>query len=214
MPPAGAPPAAPVAPLVKRYETFGNVSLALAALEGLLCVQRMFSPLLTRSAFGFQRSLMPKTRGGPPIDEIMDAAQKLGQSIAVWEAVRAVPFLIASAVLGWIALKLRKGEPAALHAMRKWTFAALGVVLLSTVIQALATVPATMEYQKAVVALMPASPPGAAAPFDFGAFMSTFTLAITIAGLIAGAVFMSIWPIVAYVWAGKLIKESAPPQEV
>jgi len=212
MPSPGSPPGAAMPPSAKRVETFATVCLALSALELVYCVQRLLSPIFTRSVLSWQKALTPKTRGGPPMDEIMAAAQRFAQSIAIWESARAVPFLIATCALGWIALRLRKGETAALFAARRWTFAALGVVAISTLIQVLVTVPATMEYQKSLVGMMPVMKRGAA-PFDVGALMSSVTLAATVIGLIVGAITFSAWPIAVYVWSGKLIRETSAARE-
>jgi hypothetical protein len=212
-PQPGAPPAAATTPLTKRFETLGNVSLALGALELLSCVQRLIGPLFGKAILDFQRNIMPKTPHGPSFDEILDAGKDLMNKVTLWEAVRAVPFLIATSVLIWIALRLRKADAGALRAARTWSLAALGVVVLSTLIQIFVTIPATMEYQRALVKTMTSLPTrgGAAPPFDMGEMMSKMTIISSLIGLVVGVVFLSAWPIVLYVWAGKIQKDAAPP---
>jgi len=208
-PQPGAPPGGQASPFTKRCETLGNVALALGALELLSSVQRLLGPLFGKAILDFQRTIMPKTPHGPSMDDLMDAGKDLMAKVAIWEAVRAVPFLVATAVLIWIALRLRKAEPAALRAARTWSFAALGVVAVSTVLQVLVTIPATMEYQQAVVKMMTKVPAGPSAPpIDMGAMMSRVTMISSIIGLLAGVAFLSAWPIVLYVWAGKLQKDA------
>jgi hypothetical protein len=211
MPSAGAPPGAQATPFAKRLETFGTVCLALGAMELVNCVQRLMAPLYRNAMLTWQKSFMPTTPSGPSMDDVIDGARRFGQRIAPWEAARTVPFLVATVVLIWIAVRLRKGEIEALFAARRWTFAALGVVALSALLQVLVTIPATIEYQKEIVATMAPLPGGT--PFDFGAFMSSFTVAISVISLILGVIFLSAWPIAVFVWSGKLLREAHPPSE-
>jgi hypothetical protein len=208
-PQPGAPPAAQATPFTKRCETLGTLSLALAALEGLACFQRLMGPIFGKAILNFEKGIMPKTPGGPSFDDIVGAGKDLLDKIVIWEAVRAVPFLVATCVLGWIALRLRKAEPAALRAARTWSLAALGVVALSALIQIFVTIPATMEYQQAIVRLMPKIHSGSSAPpIDMDTMMSRVTLISSIVTLLGGIAFMSAWPIVLYVWAGKILKDA------
>lgn len=208
-PQPGAPPGAMASSFTKRCETLGNVSLALAALELLSSVQRLMAPLFSKTILGFQRSIMPKPKHGPSFDDIMDSATGMLDKITVWESVRAVPFLVATCVLGWIALRLRKADPAALKAARTWSLAALGVVAFSAVIQVLVTIPAQIEMQTAIGKSMSKLPAGASAPpIDMGAMMTQIGLISGIIGLLVGVVFLSAWPIVLYVWAGKIMKDA------
>ncbi len=41
------------------------------------------------------------------------------------------------------------------------------------------------------------------------AMTSTVTLVSTIGGLVVGTLFLSVWPVVLYVWAGRLIRDGA-----
>lgn len=206
-------PAAGGSPLAKRCETLGNVALALSALELLSCVQRLLSPLLGRAAMRWQKAFMPKMPRGPSMDEMMDAGRELMDRIAVWEVVRTLPFLIATGVLIAIAVRLRRGDLGALAAARRWSAAALAVVALSAVIQVLVTIPATIDYTRAVVKTMPKLPAGPSGPpFDMGAMMSNMTMISSILGLIGGVLFLSAWPIVLYVWAGRIERAAESPE--
>jgi hypothetical protein len=206
----GAPPAA-LDPAAKRIRTLGNVCLGLGLLELLYSLQHLVGPLLTKAIFRWEKAFLPKTRGGPPMGKMMDAAARFAERIAVWEVVRAIPFIVATSFLIAIAVRLRRGDRTALGAVRIWTYAALGVVALSLLIQVLVTVPATLAYEKMLVDLMPATGSGAAAPpFDLGAVMGRVTLVTTVLSLLIGTLFLSVWPIALLVWAGRL--ERAAPE--
>jgi hypothetical protein len=197
----------------KRYETLGTACLALSVLELLYCVQRLLSPFFSRSIIELQRSILPETPHGPPVGGMVDAAQGFMAKIALWEAARTVPFLIATGFMIWIAIRLRRGDARALFTARKWTFWALGVVVISVLIQILVTVPATMAYQRDVVDLMPV-PAGSAMPFDMKRIMSSVTLVSTLFGMLSGTLLAIAWPIAVYLWAGKLIRETPPAAQL
>lgn len=193
--------------LTKRFETLGTVALVLSIGELLYCAWRLMSPLLSSAVLQAQRSMAPTT-AGVSMAKVTDAAQVFMVRIQLWEAVRTVPYLVATGVLLWIALRLRKGEEKALTAARIWSLGALGAVAISLVIQIVITVPATMEYQRAVVELMPGLPTGGAAPFDVKAMTSSITMISSIIGVILGTMFLAAWPIVLYFWASKLGRDA------
>jgi hypothetical protein len=97
---------------------------------------------------------------------------------------------------------------AALGAARQWALAALGVVAVSLLVQIVAIVPPTMDYQARIVELLPTAP-RTKAPFDVKEFTSSMTMVSVALGLAFGAVGMSVWPVILYVWAGRLRAEAA-----
>jgi hypothetical protein len=181
----------------------------LAILELLYCAQKLVSQIFSHSMIEGQRSLFPTTPHGPPMNAMLDAAQALSRRIAPWEIGRTLPYVAATVLLLLIAIRLRRGEVAALVTARQWAFAAFGVVAVSLLIQIVAILPATMDYQRVIVESMPAAPAGTGAPpFDMKQMMSSMTLVGTLVGLVMGTAFMSAWPIVLYVWSGKLLRQA------
>ena len=201
-------------PFAKRFETLGNVSLGLGAGELLYCLWRLVSPLLSQAMVGAQRGMLAGAKGAKgavPMAGITDAAQAFMAQIQLWEALRTLPFLVATGFLIWIARSIRKGDASALSAAKVWSLGALGAVAISVVIQILVTVPATMEYQRAIVDLMPTIPGGSAAPFDVKKMTSSITIISTVIGLFFGTVILSAWPITLYFWASKLRRDAVAP---
>jgi hypothetical protein len=190
-------------------ETLGTVCLVLSIIELLYCLQRLLSPLLTRNVLEMQKVLFRTLPSAPPTNPIMDAAETFMARIAVWEITRTVPFVLCTGFLLWIAIRLRRGDARALVAARTWMAFALAAVLVSALIQILFTVPMAMEYQRHVMEAMPAMPGAAAAPFDVKTMTSTITMVSTIAGLVLGTLFLSVWPVVLFVWAGRLVRDTA-----
>jgi hypothetical protein len=215
MTPQPVPAGPPGPPPAKRYETLGTVTLVLALLEVAYCLFRLVSQLLNSSLIEAERAFFPSTPHGPPMGAMFDAARVFAQRIAPWEAARTVPFLVASAYLAWLALRLRRGDARALFVARQWVWAAFGTIALSLLIQVLVTMPATMEYQRQIVETMPTLPAGKGAPpFDMKQMMGSMTLVGAILGVVVGTVVLSVWPVVLWVWAGKLIRETAAPAAV
>jgi hypothetical protein len=214
-PNAGTPQGAPrnAASPAKRYETLGTTCIVLSALELLYCMQRIVGSAFTKGIMNLERGLIPTLPGSPPVGRMLDALESFAARIAIWESVRTIPFIVATGFLLWIGLRLRKGDASALLAAQRWMFGAFGAIAASLLIQVLVTVPATLEYQEKVMAALPALPAGrGAAPIDIKAMTSQMTLVFTILGSIVGTLFLSAWPIVLYVWSGKLIRETLPPR--
>ncbi|APR87200.1 hypothetical protein A7982_12549 [Minicystis rosea] len=207
-PGAGPPPPSPA----KRLEALGTTCLVLSIAELIYCIYRLVSPLFSKAMLNAQRSFV---RGSFPTSGVMEAAEHFMKTIAIWEALRTIPFVVATGFLLWIALRLRKGDGAALQSARTWALAALGVVVVSAAIQLFITVPATLEYQRTIAnSVLAATPAGSATPpFDVKQVTSMVTMIATIAGLVMGTVFSAAWPIVLYVWAGKLAREVSAPVE-
>ncbi len=144
----------------------------------------------------------------------LDAAHALALRTAPWEIARTVPFLLATGLLLWIAVRLRQGDARALFVARQWTLAAFGVIAVSLLIQVVAIVPPTMEYQRQVVETIPTVTAGkGAAPFDVKQMMSSMMVVGAVFGVVTGTLFLSAWPVVLRVWAGRLIRETLPPRE-
>jgi hypothetical protein len=196
-------------PFAKRFETLGNVSLGLGIGELLYCLWRLVSPLLSQAMVGAQRGMLAGTKSAGRMVGINDAAQAFMAKIQLWEALRTLPFLVVTAFLIWIALRIRKGDAKALAVAKLWSLGALGAVAVSVVIQIVVTVPATMEYQRAIVDLLPTMPSGSSAPFDVKKMTSSITIISTVIGLFFGTVILSAWPIALFFWASKLQRDSA-----
>jgi hypothetical protein len=207
MPPP--PPARNQPTPAARYRQLGTTSLVLAILELLYCVWRLLTQLFSESINAASRALVPQAPNGPSVKDMMDAARDFGQRIAVWEAVRTIPFLVATGFLLWIALRLREADARALFTARTWTLWAFGAVAVSLAIQITFTVPATMEYQRRIAAMMPSIPTGEnGPPIDMKEMMSSISSVSLIFGLVLGTALAAAWPIVLRVWAGRLIRET------
>jgi hypothetical protein len=196
-------------PLGQRCRSLGTVCLVLGILEIVFCGQKVLLQLLSGPIRAATRGLMPSATHGPS-PAMLAAAEALAHRTVPWEIARTVPFLVASVVLLFIARRLRAGDLDALGAARQWSLAALGVVALSVLIQIVAIVPATLEYQSKVVDLLPPAS-GTKGPFDVGPMMSSMTTIIVVMGLAMGALFMSSWPVVLYVWAGRVQRDARQP---
>ncbi|HEX8792627.1 MAG TPA: hypothetical protein VF765_16885 [Polyangiaceae bacterium] len=194
-------------PLARQCRTLGTLSLTLAILEIVYCGQKLVLQLLNTRIIAAEKALLPSTPGMSPT--IYSDAAVLARRIAPWEAARMAPFIVASVVLLFIAARLRRGDLAALAVARQWAFAALGVVGLSLLIQIVAVVPPTLDYQEHMLHALP-SATRKGAPIDIGPVMSSMTIVGTVMGLAMGTVIMSVWPVVLYLWAGRLRREPIP----
>ena len=143
------------------------------------------------------------------MESILKSAEQFMDRIALWEALRTIPFALCSGVLIMIALRLRKGDRTALKTARVWVLWAFLAVAVSTVVQAMVTVPATIEYQAKVMAAMP-MPGGSGAGFDVKDMVGSMTTIAVWAGVFFGAFGMAVWPLVLFFWSKKLTKETAP----
>jgi len=194
-------------PLERRCASLGNLCLVLGILEIGYCGQRVILQLLNDRIVRAERAFFPSGAHPPPAG-IYSEAEAFAHRVAPWEIARTVPFVVAAVALLFIAHRLRQGDLAALGAARQWALAALGVVAVSLLVQIIAIVPATMDYQARVVEMLP-TPPHGKAPFDVGQFTSSMTIVGLGFGLAFGAVGMSVWPVIFYIWAGRLRAEAA-----
>jgi hypothetical protein len=188
----------------KRLETLGTFCLVFGITELLYAVYQVLAAAMGSSLLELQRRVIAgiaagmSGRGAPAMPAVLDAAQDLVRRIAIANAVRMVPFVIASGVLVALALRLRRGDLSALRAARTWSYWALGVVGLSALLQLLVTVPATMDYGRRIFATLPMPPPGRAGPpFDVLRFMDTVMMASAIGTALIGSLVLAIWPICA-----------------
>jgi hypothetical protein len=179
----------------------------LGILELVYCGQRVIVQLLNSRIVRAERAFLP-TEPHPPPAAIYSEAEALAHRITPWEIARTVPFLVAAIALLFIARRLREGDLTALGAARQWALAALGVVVVSLLVQIVAIVPPTMDYQARIVELLPTPSRGAKPPFDVRQFTSSMTIAGLALGLAFGAVSMSVWPVILYIWAGRLRTEA------
>lgn len=220
-PPAGAPPyghhgGAPfVHPMQKRYNVLGTVTLVLAGLEIAWGLWKLASAALTGLLVQLERYLLGSiSLPGPmpaPLTGMLSAMEDFARTIAIWDAVRALPFMVASTFLVFIGLRIRRGERQALFAARTWVWWALGIVAFSALLQVFTTIPATVDYQRQIAGLMPVAPASGrgAAPFDITQLTDTWMMTSTLMGLISGTCFLATWPIVLRVWSDRLIAQSA-----
>jgi hypothetical protein len=201
--------------MAKRFNVLGTVSLVLAILEICWGLWKLASAALTGLLLQLERALLGSlSLPGPvpvPVTGMLQAIEDFSRKLALWEAVRALPFMVASAFLIFIALRIRRGERQALFAARTWVWWALGAVVLSTLLQLVTTVPLTIEYQRQITSILPTVPsagPGGA-PFDVKALTDTWMMASTLMGVMTGVAFLATWPIVLRVWSDRLIAQSA-----
>lgn len=194
--------------LATRCASLGNVCLVLGLLEIVYCGQKAIVQLLSGRIVAAERVLLPKAPHAAPA-AMYGAAQDFARLVAPWEIARLVPFVLASVVLLFIARRLRAGDVSALGTARQWAVAALGVVALSALIQIVAIIPPTLEYQRRVVELLPPPPHGRAAPpFDIGRIVASATTFGAVMGLAMGTVVLSVWPVGLFVWAGRLRRDA------
>ncbi len=194
----------------KSLDSIGTACLALSALELVYCAEHVVSQLLGALQMKGPLAGWPgMPHAGPAeaqLDRMKDAIGGVMTKLAVWEAVRMIPFLVATSFLLWIAVRLRRGDATALHAARKWTLGAFAAIAVSLAIQLLVTMPMMTD----AFGRFFASFPGSSSVFDdplLHTVMRVGTLVVT-AG---GALFMSVWPIVLLLWSGRLIERLAPP---
>jgi hypothetical protein len=192
-------------PLRDRIRSLGTLALVLAIMQIVSTVLGLLSNLGSSSMMGFQRQMMGG--GAAQSDAIFKAAEEFSGRIAIAEALRGVPFAIASGWLLMIATRLRRGDVRALKPAHEWPFLAFGVLVLSVIVQLTINVPATMEYQQRIFSGMPAMPKGSGAPFDFAAVMDTIMAGAAYGGVVMGTLVMSVWPIVLRVWSGRLLRD-------
>jgi hypothetical protein len=193
-------------PLGRRCASLGTLCLVLGILELVYCGQRVIMQLLNSRIVRAERAFLPSGAHPPPA-AFYSEAEAFAHRVAPWEIARTVPFMVAALVLLFVARRLREGDLAALGAARQWALAALGVVVVSLLVQIVAIVPATMDYQARIVELLP-TPPRGKAPFDVGQFTSSMTMVGLGFGMAFGAVGMSVWPVILYIWAGRLRAEA------
>jgi hypothetical protein len=205
-PPLGKPPV----PAAKRYEQLGTVCLVLAILELLYCTSRVLNQALGKSMLRGQRALMPSLPNAPPVSGVMDAAEVMMSRVALWEALRTIPFVVATGVLLWIALRLRRGDASALSAARNWMYGAFGAIAASLLIEILVILPAQMDYMRHITDAIPTSSGGASSPIDVKQVTASIALVTMPFTLIGRTAFLAAWPIVLFVWAGRLQRETSP----
>jgi hypothetical protein len=196
----------------QRYRTLGTTCLVLGLLEVLYCVQRLLSQLFRGSIVDAQRSMIPGVPGGPNTQAIMDAAREMMDRIALWESLRTIPFLVATGFLLWIALRLREGEARALFAARRWVLGAFAAIAVGVVIQVVWTMPAMAEYQRKIMgSILPIAGGDAASSVDVKEIVESIGALSVVLGVVGGTLVLSAWPIVLYVWSGRLIRETLRP---
>jgi hypothetical protein len=208
-PPRAAAPYRPPS-AAERRRSLGTTCLVLAVLELLYCLQKLATQMFGGAIVGAQRSFLP-TAQGVPTERILAAAKHLSQQIAPFEVARTLPFLAATAVLLWIALRLREGDPRALSTARTWALAAFVPVAISLVVQVVWVLPPTMEYQREIMKSLPTfSGADPAQSVEVQEMVSSMTAISAAAGVVIGAAVLSAWPIVLFVWAGRLLREARP----
>lgn len=184
-----------------------TVTFVLVAAMMLSLANRVLSPLLSKSLLILERNLFASIlpAGVPnPLDATTKATEELASTLAVWELLRALPFLAANAALFWIALRMRKGERRSLDHARKWIYGAMAALAVSVVIQATVTIPATLAFSRKLVEGIP-KPPGPA-PFDLGAFTGSLTLMSSIMSAAFSTLALAAWPIILWIWSARLEK--------
>jgi hypothetical protein len=187
--------------------TLGTTALVLGILELSYCGFRLVTQALNSTLIAAEKSILPATPHGPPMGALMDEAQVFAHRIAPYEVLRTVPFAVATGVLLAIAVRLRRGDEGALEAARRWIYWAMAAIVFSLLVQVVFTLPATMEYQRHVVDVMPVLPSRGGAPaVDMKQMMGSMTLVSTILGVVFGTGFLAAWPIAFHVWSGRLMR--------
>lgn len=211
-PPYGQPPYGPAAGVNASLSTLGTVCIVLGVIELFLCGWYYLN-LLIGSDF-FTPSFPTTGPAAAMVGDIMAAAKVFTEKIAVANAVRSIPYTVATVFLILLGVALRRGEIRALERARAWSLWAFGAIAISLLVQVLVTFPATMDYQRAITkSITSVTSKGKAPPFDFAAMMDTMMIVSTVIGAVVGTLTMSIWPVTLRIWAGKLQKKLAPAAE-
>ena len=150
-----------------------------------------------------QKRALASGAGGPPAPELtqmMDRMQEHMTTLAIWGGLRQLLFMIASAVLLYVAVRLMRSDPQALALARSWSWGALAVVALSVLTQVAILVPAQLDYQNQIFESVPGGASGAPGIMSG---METFTTIWAVVMMVAGAVIMAVWPVVLRMWADK-----------
>jgi hypothetical protein len=217
--PAGAPPgyvphSPGEGPLAKRFNGLGTMCLVLAIVELLNCFSKLVSAALVSSIFAGSLGAASGAPPSSPLPSLMSTATEFAGKLALWEALRALPFAVASGFLIAVALRLRRGERAALFTARAWVWWAFGIIVLSVALQLFVTLPMTLDYERQMMSGLPAIPSSGrgAASLDIAGFMDTWTLISSGISLIVGTMVFATWPIVLRVWADRLLRDTTPEE--
>src|ERR1700678_1795889 len=108
------------------YDSLASTCLALSVVELVFCGQRIVS-----SAFGGARMRLPSGmpgKGAAELDRMKGLLGGVMTRLAVWESVRVIPFVAATGVLLWIAIRLRRGDATAVAAARRWPLGAFAAI--------------------------------------------------------------------------------------
>jgi hypothetical protein len=209
MPQHPVPNASGPASLQKRCASLGTTFMVISIVELAYGVLALVGPLLRRPMLELQRGMFSDA-SPPAMGAMLGAGEDFMNRIALWEALRAVPFAVTAALLLRIALRLRKGDASALRAAQRWVPWALGAIAVSLAIQAMVTVPATLEYQRKLLDVMPmpSARGGGALPIDIQRMTSAITTVSVIFGAAMGGLFWVIWPVTLHFWTRKILRDT------
>ena len=190
-------------PFQARVARLGTIALVLGVIQlgqGLTMLANLVSPPTTPS---WTKDMLTRDAPDPEAARrVVEAADRLNATLARIEPLRALPFCLASAFLIAIAIRLRRGDPAALRSARSWVGAAFAVLAFSVLVQVQKTLPPTMEYLREYVAVTPQPDPSLRPMMEsmigFGA----------VAGVVLRTAIMAVWPILLFVWSGRLLREA------
>jgi hypothetical protein len=204
IPSAAAVPGAPAPTQIDPgIRSIGIASVVLAILQLVWGLFQTISSVAALPMLHMQKKAFatgPAGSASPELTQMMDRMQDYMVTFAVWGSVRQLIFMIASAVLLYVAVRLMRGSPEALPLARKWSWGALAVLGVSVLIQAAILVPSQLDYQNHVFDSVPGGASGAPTIMSS---METFTTVWAVIMMIGGAVIMAIWPIVLRFWADK-----------
>lgn len=148
-------------------------------------------------------------------DELLANSRDLLHRVGEWNALRLVPFALASVFLIPIALRLRRGDASALVDVRKWAVGAFVVLGLSLALQLLVILPANLAYQRAILAPTMRLANGAHVPEAARTILSltrSLTEGSVWIGALGGFLAMGAWPVVSYVLASRWLRLGATPK--
>lgn len=210
-PPYGLGPPGP--PADRRLISLGTTCVVLAVLEIIWCVLKALYTVAQTAQFA-KSSAPPSMPGMPDMSKVTEAAEDFTREMVLWESVRMLPFLVASIALIVVGNRLRAGRREALRSAQTWVVGALAAILASAALQLLVIIPATMAYSRKIMDLMLSGVPGGAGatPVDFKGVMSTMTAVTSYLGVLLGAAFLALWPVVLWFWAVRIQRDAAPPQ--
>lgn len=211
IPAQAAPPGAlrPTGIVDSRLKTLGTLCIVLAGCQLAYFLYTLASSAFSVIAVSSLRAFVGGKVGPVPPEatKLADSMESLMWMTALGTILRMVPYALLSGVLIWIGARINRGDRSALETAKTWMWWALGAVALSLAVQAGIIIPATIEFQAAMKKGVLSGLPKSSSSVDF----ESFSIAVSVVTMLAGAVTMAAWPIILRFWSDKLLEQTAQP---